>query len=89
MQTHCFPGARVLDVSAQIPVILKCDESIGSVVLHAGLNETKLRQMLKRDFGSLIETVRSTSPATTIVVSGPLEFPRIDEDTKGSVDCLL
>ncbi len=74
VHTHCFPGACVLDVSAQIPAILKGDESIGSVVLHAGVNDTKLRQTetLKRDFRSLIETVRSTSPATTIIVSGPL-----------------
>ncbi len=69
VHTHC-----VLDVSAQIPAILKDDESVGAVVLHAGVNDTKLRQTetLKRDFRSLIETVRSTSPAMTIIVSGPL-----------------
>ncbi|XP_059407944.1 uncharacterized protein LOC132142244 [Carassius carassius] len=74
VHTHCFPGARVLDVSAQIPAILKADESPRSVVLHAGVNDTTLRQTetLKRDFSSLIETVRSTTPAATIVVSGPL-----------------
>ncbi len=74
VHTHCFPGARVLDVSAQIPAILKDDESIAAVVIHAEVNDTKLRQMetLKRDFRSLIETVRSTSPAMTIIVSGPL-----------------
>ncbi len=68
------PRAHVLDVSVQIPAILKGDESIGSVVLHAGVNDTKLQQMetLKRDFRSLIETVHSTSPVTTIIVSGPL-----------------
>ncbi len=68
------PGARVLDVSVQIPAILKDDESVAAVVIHAGANDTKLRQTetLKRDFRSLIETVRSTSPATTIIVSGPL-----------------
>ncbi|XP_058603224.1 uncharacterized protein LOC131521913 isoform X2 [Onychostoma macrolepis] len=72
VHTHCFPGARVLNVSAQIPAILKGDESIGAVVLHAGVNDTKLRQTetLRRDFRSLIETVRSTSPAKTIIVSG-------------------
>ncbi len=72
--THCFPGARVLDVSAQILVILKDDESVAAVVIHLGVNDTKLRQTetLKRDFRSLIETVRSTSPATMIIVSGPL-----------------
>ncbi len=74
VHTHCFPGARVLDVSVQVPTILKGDESIGSVVLHAGVNNTKLQQTetLKRDFRSLIETVRSTLPATMIIVSGPL-----------------
>ncbi len=74
VHTHCLPGARVLDVSVQIPAILKDDESVAAVVIHAGANDTKLRQTetLKRDFRSLIETVRSTSPATTIIVSGPL-----------------
>ncbi len=52
LHTHCLPGARVLNVSAQIPAILKGNESVGAVVLHAGVNNTKLRQMetLKRDF---------------------------------------
>ncbi len=74
VHTHCLPGARVLDVSVQIPAILKDDESVAAVVIHAGANDTKLRQTetLKRDFRSLIETVRSTSSATTIIVSGPL-----------------
>ncbi len=40
VHTHCFPGACVLDVSAQIPVMLKGDESVGSVVLHTGVNDT-------------------------------------------------
>ncbi len=74
VHTHCPPGDHVLDVSAQIPAILKDDESVAAVVIHAGANDTKLWQMetLKRDFRSLIETVRSTSPATTIIVSRPL-----------------
>ncbi|XP_052419805.1 uncharacterized protein LOC127963767 [Carassius gibelio] len=74
VHTHCLPGARVLDVSAQIPAILKDDESPRAVVLHGGVNNTTLRQTetLKRDFRSLIETVRSTTPAATIVMSGPL-----------------
>ncbi len=37
VHTHCLPGARVLDVSVQIPAILKDDESIAAVVIHAGL----------------------------------------------------
>ncbi|XP_052393486.1 uncharacterized protein LOC127942015 [Carassius gibelio] len=57
-----------------IPAILKDGESPRAVVLHAGVNDTTLRltETLKRDFRSLIETVRSTTPAATIVVSGPL-----------------
>ncbi len=35
VHTHCLPGARVLDVSVQIPAILK-DESVAAVVIHAG-----------------------------------------------------
>ncbi len=74
VHTHCFSGARVLDVSVQIPAILKDNESIGSVVLHAGVNDTKLWQTetLKRNIRSLIEAVCRTSPATTIIVSRPL-----------------
>ncbi|KAK3511343.1 hypothetical protein QTP70_003068 [Hemibagrus guttatus] len=34
VHTRCLPGARVLDVSAQVPAILK--KNIGAVVLHAG-----------------------------------------------------
>ncbi len=37
VHTHCFPGAHVVDVSAQIPAILKDDESVSAVVIHAGL----------------------------------------------------
>ncbi|XP_048025329.1 uncharacterized protein LOC125254654 isoform X3 [Megalobrama amblycephala] len=74
VRSHCFPGACVLDVSVQIPAILNGAETIGAVVLHAGVNDTRLRQteVLKQDFRSLIETVRATSPATKIIVSGPL-----------------
>ncbi len=39
MHTHCFPGARVLDVSVQIPAILKGDESVAAVVIHTGVND--------------------------------------------------
>ncbi len=70
VHTRCFPGARVLDVSA----ILKDDESTGTVVIHTGVNDIKLGQteQLKREFRSLIETVCSTSQAITIIGSGPL-----------------
>ncbi|KAK3532192.1 hypothetical protein QTP86_009297 [Hemibagrus guttatus] len=72
MHTRCLPGARVLDVSAQVPAILK--KNIGAVVLHAGTNNIGLRQteILKKDFRSLVEKVHTTSPTTRIIVSGPL-----------------
>ncbi|KAG1956924.1 hypothetical protein F2P79_008382 [Pimephales promelas] len=50
------------------------DERVGAVVLHAGANDIRLRQteVLKKDYRSLIETVRSTAPKAAIIVSGPL-----------------
>ncbi len=56
--------------------------AVAAVVIHAGVNDTKLLQTetLKRDFRSLIETVCSTSPETTIIVSGPLPtYRRVHE----------
>ncbi|KAK3530863.1 hypothetical protein QTP70_003631 [Hemibagrus guttatus] len=55
VHTRCLPGARVLDVSTQVPAILK--KNIGAVVLHAGTNDIGLRQteILKKDFRSLVE----------------------------------
>ncbi|KAK2821681.1 hypothetical protein Q7C36_009254 [Tachysurus vachellii] len=71
-RTHCLPGARVLDVAAQVPRVVS--RNTGAVVLHAGSNDTSLRQseILKRDFKTLVETVRSTAPTARIIVSGPL-----------------
>ncbi|KAK3521128.1 hypothetical protein QTP86_013012 [Hemibagrus guttatus] len=55
VRTRCLPGARVLNVSAQVPMILK--KNIGAVVLHAGMNDIRLRktEILKKDFRSLVE----------------------------------
>ncbi|XP_057216804.1 uncharacterized protein LOC130570493 [Triplophysa rosa] len=74
VHTHCFPGARVLDVSEQVPAILKDDANVGAIVLHAGVNDVRMRQseILKRDFRSMIETVRNASPTARIIISGPL-----------------
>ncbi|KAG1927998.1 hypothetical protein F2P79_023873 [Pimephales promelas] len=41
--THCFPGAHVLDVVAQVPEILNGDERVGAVVLNVGANDIRLR----------------------------------------------
>ncbi|KAG1929642.1 hypothetical protein F2P79_022824 [Pimephales promelas] len=40
--THCFPGAHVLDVAAQVPEILNGDERVGAVVLNVGANDIRL-----------------------------------------------
>ncbi|CAM4611380.1 unnamed protein product [Leuciscus chuanchicus] len=78
VQSHCFPGARVSEIAARVPEILNGDERVGTVVLHAGVNDIRLRQteILKKDFRNLIDTVRSTTPETTIIVSGPLPTRR-------------
>ncbi|KAK3520751.1 hypothetical protein QTP70_032271 [Hemibagrus guttatus] len=61
VHTRCLPGARVLDVSAQVPAILK--KNIGAVFLHAGTNDIRLRQteILKKDFSSLVEKTSLSS----------------------------
>ncbi|KAG1929638.1 hypothetical protein F2P79_022820 [Pimephales promelas] len=41
--THCFPGAHVLDVAAQVPEILNGDEHVGAVVLNVEVNDISLR----------------------------------------------
>ncbi|KAK3540185.1 hypothetical protein QTP70_027710, partial [Hemibagrus guttatus] len=64
VRTRCLPGARVLDVSAQVPAIL--NKNIGAVVLHAGMNNIRLRQT--KDFRSLVE---KACGKTRIVMSGP------------------
>ncbi|KAG1949122.1 hypothetical protein F2P79_011938 [Pimephales promelas] len=43
VRTHCFPGAHVLDVAAQVPEILNGDERVGAVVLNVGVNDIRLR----------------------------------------------
>ncbi|CAM4641999.1 unnamed protein product [Leuciscus chuanchicus] len=58
VQSHCFPGARVSEIAARVPEILNGDERVGTVVLHAGVNDIRLRQteILKKDFRNLIDT---------------------------------
>ncbi len=43
VHTHCLPGARVLDVSVQIPAILKDDESVAAVVSHVSTRTRKVQ----------------------------------------------
>ena len=80
VHSHCFPGARVSEIAAHVPEIL--NERVGTVVLHAGGADIRLRQteVLKKDFRNLIDTVRSTSPDITIIVSGPLPTYRLGHE---------
>ncbi len=68
-----FPWCSVLDVSAQIPAILKDDESIAAVVIQRGLTTLSCgrRRHWRRTSGAWSRQY-STSPETTIIMSGPL-----------------
>lgn len=74
VQKHCFPGARVIDIAVQNPMVLNHDKKVDTVVLHAGVNNISLRQseILKKDFNELVEAVRNTLPGTRILISGQL-----------------
>ncbi|KAK3514495.1 hypothetical protein QTP70_018668 [Hemibagrus guttatus] len=70
VRTRCLPGARVLDVSAQVPAILK--KNSGAVVLHAGTNDIRLRQteILKKDFRSLVEKFADDTTVIRLITCG-------------------
>ncbi|KAK3567745.1 hypothetical protein QTP86_025283, partial [Hemibagrus guttatus] len=74
---------RATVAKGKVPAILK--NNIGAVVLHADTNDIRLRQteVLKKDFRSLVEKVRTTSPTTRIIVSGPL--PTFQRGIKRSI----
>ncbi len=44
VQKQCFPGTRVFDVAAQIPAVLNQGKKNVTVILHAGMNNIRLRQ---------------------------------------------
>ncbi|XP_057193286.1 uncharacterized protein LOC130556371 [Triplophysa rosa] len=73
-ETECNAVVIGDSIVRNVPAILKDDANVGAVVLHAGVNDVRMRQseILKRDFRSLIETVRNASPTARIIVSGPL-----------------
>ncbi len=88
VHTHCFPGARVLHVSVQIPAILKGDESVGSILLLGWTTPSCGRQRHRR-VTSGAWSRRYAAHRPRLQSSCQDLFPRFDEDTKGSVDCLL
>ncbi len=62
---HCCPNPSGFKLN---------QKKIDTVILHAGVNNIRLRQseILKKDFSELVEVVRNVSPATRILISGPL-----------------
>ncbi|KAG1961116.1 hypothetical protein F2P79_005371 [Pimephales promelas] len=66
VRTHCFPGAHVLDVAAQVPEILNGDERVRAVVLNVGANDIRLRH----DYDACGET---TLPED-VIISGFIHF---------------
>ncbi len=78
-------------VSVQIPAILKDDESVGAV---AAVSRWGLQHQAAAD-GNTEEGLQEPDRDSTQHIAQKRQsscqdlFPRIDEDTKGSVDCLL
>ncbi|KAK3505846.1 hypothetical protein QTP70_003826, partial [Hemibagrus guttatus] len=88
VHTRCLPGARVLEVSAQAPAILK--KNIGAVVLHAGTNDIRLRQteILKKDFRSLVELYKrhlSTTSNSQTPNSTMAKTKELSKDTRNKI----
>ncbi len=88
VHTLCFPGACVLDVSVQIPVISKGDESDRSCCTRGWTTPSwGRRRHWRGTSGAWSRRYAAHRPQRRSSCQD--RFPRIDEDTKGSVDCLL
>ncbi|CAM4322044.1 unnamed protein product [Leuciscus chuanchicus] len=70
VHSHCFPAARVSEIAAHVPEILNGDKRVGTVVLHAGVNDIRLRQteVLKKDFRNLIDTKTSSRYKSEVLI---------------------
>lgn len=57
-ETYCC-DARVRDVTAKLPLLLKQHPMVKTVLIHAGFNDIKFQQSerLKDDFTCLIDTL--------------------------------
>ncbi len=82
VHTHCFPGAWVLNDFAQIPAILKGDEGRIGCAARGGERHQAVADRDTEEGLQEPDCPRRRSLCQDL-------FPRIDEDTKGSVDCLL
>ncbi|XP_057182747.1 uncharacterized protein LOC130549523 [Triplophysa rosa] len=86
-ETECNAVVIGDSIVQNVSAILKDDANVGAIVLHTGVNDVRMRQseIVKRDFRSLIETVRNASPTARIIVSGPLPtYRRGNENDLGS-----
>ncbi|KAL7839315.1 hypothetical protein SRHO_G00259730 [Serrasalmus rhombeus] len=66
-------GARVLEISKQFPGALSKHGDIGTIVIHAGVNDISSHQSeaLKEHFRLLLETFKKRAKAR-VIISGPL-----------------
>lgn len=73
-QVCCLPGARVSNIAQQIPSILNKHQNIETIIVHAGVNDIRLRQseVLKEHFITLVNCIKDKSQKTRIIISGPL-----------------
>uniref|UniRef100_A0A673IZ52 Uncharacterized protein n=1 Tax=Sinocyclocheilus rhinocerous TaxID=307959 RepID=A0A673IZ52_9TELE len=78
LQTSPPPPPPVFEISTRncfIPLHKTERDAVivgDSIIRHVRATLLRQTETLKRDFGSLIETVCSTSPVMTIIMSGPL-----------------
>lgn len=70
--THCFPGAKVNDILAELPSLLSQYTSIKKVVVHVGTNDLPQQQseLLKCDFMHLFKILKLSGKE--VFISGPL-----------------
>ncbi len=87
VHTHCFPGASVLNVSAQILTILKRASGRSCCMQVWTTPSCGRRRHWKGTSGAWSR--RYAAHCLQRRSSCQDLFARIDEDTKGSVDCLL
>lgn len=74
----CYPGARVKDLIAVFPTIIKQLPNIERFVIHIGSNDVMDRnsQSLKKDFINLLGLIQEVGMLP--VVSGPIPSLRIE-----------
>ena len=56
----CLPGARVIHISKTLPTVFNKCKDIGTVIVHAGVNDTRDRMsnVLKDHFTTLLHSMQ-------------------------------